>query len=289
MEWPSWNDFKNGLKQFEDKLSEFEIKSVESIENFKTRHPILDKGITSAFNLLPVPISEMLSNFYESFDNEEEGSKAVLKYIEDLKKLDETHYKNISSQLLQINTDMAKEDTLLLIKGILITTGDEQNKKLDALVSGQKTTHTRLGKIHGMLDEQEKFRKQKFKYALRSIVTFCAKLQQFNEQIKKEWGDNLWNFSEEQINSYKEDYALIRTRLEKEKQQYATDLSGKAVDETNDIIKILYNLDDQLTKKIGNPVNRFYAMDMRIETLYEEYNNAVGRSGKDRPPFILWD
>lgn len=124
LKWPSWTEFKTGLAQFEEKLSQYEIKTVENIEKFKQRHPLLDKILNSAIETLPDPVKSIVSNFYKSFDDVEKGSKEVFNYIQSLSQLDQTRYEIISSQLSAIESNMAKEQTLLLMKDVLNSTNE---------------------------------------------------------------------------------------------------------------------------------------------------------------------
>jgi len=139
LEWPSFNDFKNSLSKVENSLSIVQIKLGEGFEKFRDRHPIIYHVIKKAVPLMPYPVKEIVSFMYEKYGNDKEGaSEEIFSYLENVSNISEQNYEKISKQLLQINTNMAKEKTLLLVKDLLVSTGEEFNDKLSQLTSGQE-------------------------------------------------------------------------------------------------------------------------------------------------------
>ena len=129
MRFPSWTDFKNGLDNFEEKITEF-----------KDKHPNWDRVILGVLPLLPPPFDAIAQNIYSSYGDSGDGSKAVLSYLRYLEDLGENHYNQIALQLdnLLVKIDdikqvTAKESTLQNIQEILISSGNVANEKLDLL------------------------------------------------------------------------------------------------------------------------------------------------------------
>lgn len=160
LEWPSWNKFKDGLKNFEGILSKYEIKTVEEFNKFQDKHPILDGIIKGGIPFLPPPINGVLQGIYDKAGEDKvKGAKDVFEYLKKLENQGETHYTEIKSELEKIELNMAKQETLVLIADILISTGDilkekfEMLKKITLDVQEIKKDTT---KIIGILSEESK-------------------------------------------------------------------------------------------------------------------------------------
>lgn len=167
MKWPSWKDFKDGLKKFEKKLSESEIKSVEEFKKFQKKHPILNEIIKDASSLLPPPINDIVQDIYEQFgDDKVEAAKEVYEYLQKIDRLGAQHYQQISYELKSIKHNMAKEEMLIHVKDILISTGNELNKKLEPL----KTMNVKLDNLDERFKEIENYMK-KSSFILDKIIT----------------------------------------------------------------------------------------------------------------------
>ena len=122
MKWPDWDKFISGFKQFEQKLSDSEIKGIEYFQQFQKRHPILDGMIKGGIKSLPPPLDEIVQGIYDKADNPVEGAIEVYEYLKKIEQLQKDHYEHVMKQLEQIGTDMAKEETQILIKDALVST-----------------------------------------------------------------------------------------------------------------------------------------------------------------------
>lgn len=157
MRLPSWHEFN-------EKLSEFEKKVSQKIEQFKNDHPLLDAAIKSLLPLFPAPFSSIAQNIYNCSDgSEEEKTQQVLNYFQYLRSQGEKHYNQIATQLDNIldkidnlNEIVAKENTLETIKDILISSTSVVNQKMDLLDNQFKQIGQQVGKIEdGQIEELE--------------------------------------------------------------------------------------------------------------------------------------
>jgi hypothetical protein len=123
MKIPSWSEFISSTSKFENYAN-------QKIIEFKENHPLLDNFIlNSLFTLLPPPLNSIANNIYESIEGDsEEKTKAVINYFKLLQSQGEKHYNkiaqkldNIQIQLDSIEENIAKENTVIILKNILIS------------------------------------------------------------------------------------------------------------------------------------------------------------------------
>ena len=132
MRFPSFNTFTKALNDFKQ---DAETK----IKEFKNDYAKLDKSIKRiAIPLFPPPFNIIADHIYNSCKgSEEDKTKEVLDYFNNLEGRGEQHYNQISIQLDSILVEIddvkkiaAKETTVKIIRDILISTGNDTNKKL---------------------------------------------------------------------------------------------------------------------------------------------------------------
>jgi len=164
MTWPSWEEALTKMKQFEQKLSDAEIKGIEYVKKFQDRHPILDGIVKGATPLLPPPINNIVQGIYENASDPIKGATEVLEYLNKIKEQGKEHYEEITKTLDSIKYDMAKEETQLQIKEILISTGDILKQKFEVLkqMSGEITEmHSMVTKIYlEIIEKKTEYSKQ---------------------------------------------------------------------------------------------------------------------------------
>jgi uncharacterized protein YjbI with pentapeptide repeats len=140
LEWASWNNVKEGLIQFEKKLSQYEIKTIEGFEKFQKNHPVLDEIVKETIPFLPPPVNGIIQRIYKKSNGDEvQSSKEIFEFLKKIDTLGESHYKSIVTELHDIQIDMAKESTLKQIQITLVSTGHDLTSQLSILKSlGQK-------------------------------------------------------------------------------------------------------------------------------------------------------
>jgi tetratricopeptide (TPR) repeat protein len=136
MKLPSWTDFNKGLSKFEQEIEVERSKISDKIQDLKDAHPVLDKIIKGSLGYLPPPFNEIAKTIYDSFENTKKdiAIEEVLKFLHDIRKEGEEQYKEIAFKLDIIKDDMAKQETLLLIRDFLVNKDSPINKKLDEIL-----------------------------------------------------------------------------------------------------------------------------------------------------------
>lgn len=153
MRWPSWNEFTIKIGDFEKSANDV---ISNKIEKFQNNHPLVDKAIRTSIKFLPSPFDNIGEVIYDSSKDSDEGVEEVKNFLNDLQRQGQEHYKKIISKLdivsidiLDIKTSVAKEDTLQLIKQILISKDDLITQKLNELrnyLDEVKRSHEKLEK-----------------------------------------------------------------------------------------------------------------------------------------------
>ncbi len=161
MKFPSWSDFRDGVTNFDHSIYYQKTKITEIIQGLKDNHPVFDEIIKRSIPFLPSPFNGISQAIYSSF----EGSKKdkvdeVLNFLKKIENQTEEHYNEITSQLgnvlneiSNIKVIVAKEDTLQLIKEILISKDNAFNKNLGILkdeLNGIKKLHKDLYQAYGL-------------------------------------------------------------------------------------------------------------------------------------------
>ena len=155
MRWPSWNEFTIKIGDFEKSANDVVSNKIEKFQN---NHPLVDKAIRASIKFLPSPFDNIAEVIYDCSNDSDEGEKVeeVKNFLHDLQRQGEEHYEGIISKLdrlsidiLDIKTSLTKEDTLQLIKQILISKDELIAQKLNQLRNYRdevKKSHDRLEK-----------------------------------------------------------------------------------------------------------------------------------------------
>jgi hypothetical protein len=146
MKFPGW-------KVIIEKMSVFQKKAREHIEDFKQKNPIASSIIESLFELLPPPFNAIAAKIYNDAEGTAEDKiDSVIEYLNEIQARGEEHYNQITSKLdstlaglVDIRTITAKESTLLDVKEILISNSDRANEIMTDLT-------TKLGNMDYKLD-----------------------------------------------------------------------------------------------------------------------------------------
>ena len=93
MRFPSWEEFTEGLSNFEKSID-------EKILTLKEDHPLLNKAILESMKFLPSPFNQIAENFYNRFEkNPEENIHEVKEILSKIIDRGQIHYEKIAIQL----------------------------------------------------------------------------------------------------------------------------------------------------------------------------------------------
>jgi len=176
--WPSWKEFIDDLKNFEQKLSDYEIRTVKDLEKIQGRHPIIVGVILRwALGNLDRSFSDISQNIIDRFSgggNDQDLSDAIINYLKKIEDKGEEQYEKTGQILTEnfdiIKNNMAKEDTVFRIQEILTSTREEIGKKLDDLVENMKAEQEAKSRpflITGDVDKLGLVQKEKIEYIAR--------------------------------------------------------------------------------------------------------------------------
>ena len=196
MSFPSWKEFKEKLSKFQDKATEAQENFREHLGEFKENNPYVVQFLDTCIPILPHPLNEIAKVIWNSKENSpEDRTNAVLDYLKKIENNGEENYHRIAEQLSELNLKMAKENTLLSIKEIMITTGKIQGEKLEQILSAQTETKERLDRIEILLSKPEEdpitkkigFNETKklIRFLLKSpLYTHARSFEQIKERVK---------------------------------------------------------------------------------------------------------
>ena len=156
MSFPSWQEFKEKLSNFQSKVTETQQNCIGHLEEFKENNPYVTQFLDKCIPILPHPLNEIGEIIWNSTQGSpEDRSKAVLEYLKKIEDNGRGNYQKIEDQLSELNLKMAKESTLHSIKEIMITTDAIQGEKLDQILSTQTETNERLDRIEFLLSKPD--------------------------------------------------------------------------------------------------------------------------------------
>jgi hypothetical protein len=132
-----------------------------SIAELKDDHPLFDEIVKKAIPFLPVPFNGIAQALYDSFaGSKKDKVDELLNYLHKIAKQTDEQYAEITSKLGNIlgevsdmKTIVAKQETLQIIKEILIDTSAEAFKKMNELKDETVLMHV---EIKGELERQSK-------------------------------------------------------------------------------------------------------------------------------------
>jgi len=158
MRLPSWNEFVT-------QLSVFEKKVINTLDEFKEDHPLLDKAIKQGvIPILPPPFNAIADSIYSiSQGSPEDKSKEVVQYFSYLKNRGQRQYEQIASRLDSILYEVedlkqitAKESTVEQIQEILISHGKSTEKKIENLKTELTKISSGIGDVQKRTQSIEK-------------------------------------------------------------------------------------------------------------------------------------
>jgi hypothetical protein len=142
LNFPSWQEFTIGLREFEENINSRISDTSYIIKNFFDRHSTVEKIFNASLTFLPSPFNEIAKAIYGTFQvsGEDKAIQEVLSSLKSIEDQGEIKYNQLTSKLdivlknvMKINNTGAKQKNLLEIQEILTSQFDTTNEKIDQI------------------------------------------------------------------------------------------------------------------------------------------------------------
>ncbi|MGB6593536.1 MAG: hypothetical protein WBE68_18700 [Candidatus Nitrosopolaris sp.] len=143
MEYPSWEDLMEKERKFDQ---EVENQLSKSVKGSSDKHQIAAIAFRTSLHVLPPPFDAIAESIYESVDGyDKEKLSEVKKFLHTIKRKGEGHYNELAPKLgkltydvIKLENDAARKNTLLYIRDIIISKNDTIDQKFYKINKVQK-------------------------------------------------------------------------------------------------------------------------------------------------------
>jgi hypothetical protein len=101
--FPSWSEFKEKAKKFEEFLDEKRNNVRQTVQGFKNKHETIDDIITTGVKFLPSPFDKIAETIYQGTEgSDQQKLDETIEYFHKIQRQGEEHYNNLLIILIEI-------------------------------------------------------------------------------------------------------------------------------------------------------------------------------------------
>lgn len=142
LEYPSWKELMEKERKFDQEVE----NQLKSLKGSSDKHQIAAVAFRTSLHVLPPPFDAITESIYESVDGyDKEKLSEVKQFLHTIKRQGEGYYNELAPKLreitydvIKLDNDVARKNTLLYIRDIITSKNDTIDQKIYKISKVQK-------------------------------------------------------------------------------------------------------------------------------------------------------